>query len=67
MFNGRQKIMTQPDTQGQAATPGRLRRLLGRADFPTLPTDNPQLRKRNSVTAHVLKGILAHQRIKRPL
>lgn len=50
-----------------AATPGRLRRLLGRADFPTLPTDNPQLRKKNSVTAHLLKGILAHQRIKRPL
>ena len=46
------------------ATPGRLRRLLDRADFPTLPVDDPQLRKKNSVTAHLPKGIDAHRRFK---
>ena len=46
------------------ATPGRLRRLLDRADFPILPVDDPQLRKKNSVTAHLPKGIDAHRRFK---
>lgn len=48
------------------ATPGRLRRLLGRADFPTSALEDPQLRKKNSITAHLLKGIDAHRRIRRP-
>lgn len=47
------------------ATPGRLRRLLDKADFPTLPADMPQLRKKNSVTTHLPKGIDAHRRLKR--
>lgn len=47
------------------ATPGRLRRLLERTDFSTLPVDDPQLRKKNSVTAHLPMGIAAHRRIKR--
>lgn len=47
------------------ATPGRLRRLLEKADFPTLPADLPQLRKKNSVTAHLPKGIHAHRRLKK--
>jgi len=47
------------------ATPGRLRRLLDKADFPTLPDVDPQLRKKNSVTAHLPKGIDAHRRVKR--
>lgn len=46
------------------ATPGRLRRLLGQADFPTLPPSDPQLRKKNSFTAHLPKGIDAHRRSK---
>ena len=47
------------------ATPGRLRRLLERADFPPSTDDDPQLRKKNSVTAHLPKGIAAHRRLKR--
>jgi hypothetical protein len=47
------------------ATPGRLRRLLDKAVFPTLPAGDPQLRKKNSVTAHLPKGINAHRRLKR--
>lgn len=47
------------------ATPGRLRRSLMRADFPTLPLTDPQLRKKNSVTTHLPKGIHAHRRLKR--
>ncbi|MCB0057292.1 MAG: hypothetical protein M9936_04545 [Caldilinea sp.] len=47
-----------------AATPGRLRRLLARADFSTLPVTDPQLRKKNSPTAHLPKGIDAHRRLK---
>lgn len=46
------------------ATPGRLRRLLDRADFPTLPDDDPQLRKKNSISDHLPKGIDAHRRSK---
>ena len=44
-------------------TPGRLRRLLARANFPTLLDENLQLRKKNSVTAHLPKGIDAHRRL----
>ena len=46
------------------ATPGRLRRLLGQADFPTLVDFDPQLRKKTSVTDHLPKGIDAHRRQK---
>lgn len=45
-------------------TPGRLRRLLARTDFQTLADQTPQLRKKNSVTAHLPKGINAHRRLK---
>lgn len=45
-------------------TPGRLRRILAQADFPTFAACDLQLRKKNSVTAHLPKGILAHRRIK---
>lgn len=38
------------------ATPGRLRRLLGRSIFPNLAELNPQLRKKNSVSEHLPKG-----------
>ena len=47
-----------------APTPGRLRRLLERVNFSTLPVNDPQLRKKNSVTAHLPKGIAAHRRLK---
>jgi hypothetical protein len=46
-------------------TPGRLRRVLAQADFPNLLDCDPQLRKKNSVTAHLPKGIDAHRRTKR--
>jgi hypothetical protein len=46
-------------------TPGRLRRVLAQADFPNLPDCDPELRKKNSVTAHLPKGIDAHRRSKR--
>lgn len=46
-------------------TPGRLRRLLAQADFPNLLDYDPELRKKNSVTAHLPKGIDAHRRSKR--
>jgi hypothetical protein len=45
-------------------TPGRLRRVLAQADFPNLTAFDPQLRKKNSVTAHLPKGIQAHRRTK---
>jgi hypothetical protein len=48
------------------ATPGRLRRLLGRAVFPNLVELDPQLRKKNSPTDHLPKGIDAHRRQKAP-
>lgn len=47
-----------------AATPGRLRRLLRSVDFASLPLNDPQLRKKNSVTHHLPKGIHAHRRTK---
>jgi hypothetical protein len=47
------------------ATPGRLRRLLGQADFPTLTDLDPQLRKKASVTDHLPKGVEGHRRKKR--
>ena len=46
------------------ATPGRLRRLLGQALFPNLLEVDPQLRKKNSVTDHLPKGVDAHRRQK---
>ena len=46
------------------ATPGRLRRLLGQALFPNLLEVDPQLRKKNSVTDHLPKGVDAHRRHK---
>ena len=45
-------------------TPGRLRRVLALADFPNLLAFDPELRKKNSVTAHLPKGIDAHRRSK---
>lgn len=45
-------------------TPGRLRRLLRSVDFSSLPLNDPQLRKKNSVTGHLPKGIHAHRRSK---
>jgi hypothetical protein len=47
------------------ATPGRLRRRLARAEFPNLTEFDPQLRQKNSVTAHLPKGIDGHRRHKR--
>ncbi|MGH7928360.1 MAG: hypothetical protein ACREQV_11250, partial [Candidatus Binatia bacterium] len=47
------------------ATPGRLRRVLAQADFPNLAAFDPELRKKNAVTAHLPKGIDAHRRTKR--
>lgn len=44
------------------ATPGRLRRLLARAIFPNLADFDPQLRKKNSLSDHLPKGVLAHRR-----
>ena len=46
-------------------TPGRLRRVLAQADFPNLLDFDLELRKKNSVTAHLPKGIDAHRRTKR--
>lgn len=45
-------------------TPGRLRRVLAQADFPNLLDFDLQLRKKNSVTAHLPLGIDAHRRSK---
>jgi hypothetical protein len=47
----------------QARVAGRLRRLLAQTDFPTLLAEDRQLRKKNSVTAHLPKGIDAHRRL----
>lgn len=47
------------------ATPGRLRRVLAQADFPNFTAFDPQLRIKNSVTAHLPKGVHAHRRTKR--
>lgn len=46
-------------------TPGRLRRVLAQANFPNLLDFDPELRKKNSVTTHLPKGIDAHRRTKR--
>lgn len=46
------------------ATPGRLRRLLDKADFPIPSAYDPQLRKKNSPTDHLPKGSNAHRRSK---
>lgn len=46
------------------ATPGRLRRLLARADFPKDYPFLPQLRKKRVVNDHLPKGIAAHRRTK---
>jgi len=46
------------------ATPGRLRRLLVRVDFPKDYPFGPQLRKKRAVTDHLPKGVAAHRRTK---
>jgi hypothetical protein len=46
------------------ATPGRLRRLLARADFPKDYPFLPQLRKKRVVNNHLPKGVAAHRRTK---
>ncbi len=45
-------------------TTGRLRRRLARAHFPKVALNHRQIRKKNSVTAHLPKGIAAHRRQK---
>jgi hypothetical protein len=45
-------------------TCGRLRRLLSRVDFSNLPDLGSQVRKKNSVTEHLPKGVLGHRRHK---
>ena len=45
-------------------TTGRLRRRLARAHFPKVALNHQQIRKKNSVTAHLPKGIAAHRRQK---
>ncbi len=47
-------------------TTGRLRRRLARAHFPKVALNHRQIRKKNSVTAHLPKGIAAHRRQKQP-
>lgn len=48
----------------RAARPtcGRVRRLLGRLHFSDLPLLSGQVRKKNSPTAHLPKGVAAHRR-----
>ena len=46
------------------ATPGRLRRVLARAVFPTLEDFDPELRKKHAASGHLPKGIDAHRRTK---
>jgi hypothetical protein len=46
------------------ATPGRLRRLLARVDFPKDYPFLPQLRKKQVVNDHLPKGVAAHRRTK---
>ena len=45
-------------------TPGRLRRVLARADFPNLAQIDPELREKASISAHLPKGVQAHRRQK---
>jgi hypothetical protein len=47
------------------ATPGRLRRVLTGRPFPAHLPLPARIRRKSSVTAHLLKGILAHRRQKR--
>ncbi|MDJ0595254.1 MAG: hypothetical protein QNJ72_35625 [Pleurocapsa sp. MO_226.B13] len=47
-------------------TTGRLRRRLARTHFPKVALNHRQIRKKNSVTAHLPKGIAAHRRQKQP-
>ena len=47
------------------ATPGRLRRVLTGQPLPANLPLLARIRKKNSVTAHLLKGIFAHRRQKR--
>ncbi len=42
-------------------TTGGLRRVLARTEFPKVDLNNGQMRKKNSVTAHLPKGIAAHR------
>ena len=46
------------------STPGRLRRVLAKADFPNLALIDPELREKASVSAHLPKGVEAHRRQK---
>jgi hypothetical protein len=48
------------------ATPGRLRRVLTGRPFPANLPLSARIRKKDSVTDHLPKGILAHRRQKRP-
>ena len=52
----------------RAARPtcGRLRRQLSRVRFGDLPLPGGQVRRKNSVTAHLPKGVRAHRRTKTP-
>ena len=45
-------------------TPGRLRRYLGRCEFPSDYPLPPEIRQKASVTGHLPKGILGHRRQK---
>ncbi|MBV7338250.1 hypothetical protein KFU94_60500 [Chloroflexi bacterium TSY] len=45
------------------ATPGRLRRVLSSALFPTPDQLDPDFRKKASVSHHLPKGVLAHRRL----
>jgi hypothetical protein len=45
-------------------TPGRLRRVLGQAGFPTAYPLDGRIREKQAVTAHLPKGIAAHRRHK---
>jgi len=45
-------------------TCGRLRRVLNRVRFSELPVPDGRLRKKNSVTAHLLTGVKGHRRTK---
>ena len=47
-------------------TCGRLRRQLSRVRFDDLPCLEGQIRRKNSVTAHLPKGVRAHRRTKTP-
>ena len=51
------------DRQPQA-TPGRLRRVLAQVDLPNMTEFDPELRKKDSVTGHLPKGVTGHRRQK---